>query len=101
MRRGPAMRREEQRRERERRGERAFLFGPDDRYLGEVGGDTWSWAISFTGGNVAGAARRRPTTYFLPAIATFARSWIWRQPPRISSNGFSASRRSPSSTIRW
>ena len=54
----PARRRDEQSRERERRDEHAFLFGPDERCLGKVERDEWDLAISMAGGNVVGAAKQ-------------------------------------------
>lgn len=57
-RRGPARSRDEQRRLRERRDERAFFLGPDGRCLGRVERDEWDLAISTAGGNVVEAARQ-------------------------------------------
>ncbi|MEW6281584.1 MAG: hypothetical protein AB1758_23440 [Candidatus Eremiobacterota bacterium] len=48
---------EAQRRLRQRRGERAFLFDPAlSRCLGEVERERWEEAMRFCGGNVARAA---------------------------------------------
>lgn len=55
---GPAHRRNEQREQRERRDEHAFLFGPDERFLGKVVRDEWDLAISIAGGNVVDAAKQ-------------------------------------------
>ena len=57
-RRGPAHRRDEQRGERERYDEHAFLFGPDERCFGKVERDEWDFAISIAGGNVVEAAKQ-------------------------------------------
>ena len=57
-RKGPARRRDEQRWERERRDEHAFLFGPDERCLGRVERDEWDFAISMAGGNVVEVAKQ-------------------------------------------
>lgn len=57
-RKGAARGREEQRWERERRDEHAFLFAPDERCLGRVERDEWDLAISAAGGNVVEAARQ-------------------------------------------
>lgn len=49
---------QEQRRQRERRGERAFLFAEDlTRCLGVVEREDWELAVSLHGGDVIGAAR--------------------------------------------
>lgn len=58
MRKGGPRRRDEERRERERRNEHAFLFGPDERCLGKVERGEWEFAISMSGGNVVEAARQ-------------------------------------------
>ena len=42
---------------RERRGEDAYLFGPNDQCLGKVERDKWEDAVSWVGGSVAEAAR--------------------------------------------
>ena len=55
---GPARRSDEQRWERARRDEHAFLFGPDGRCLGRVERDQWDFAISMAGGNIVKAARQ-------------------------------------------
>jgi hypothetical protein len=52
-RKGPAHRRDEQRGERERYDEHAFLFGPDERCFGKVERDEWDFAISIAGGNAS------------------------------------------------
>lgn len=57
-RKGAARGRDEQRWERERRDEHAFLFAPDERCLGRVERDEWDLAISMAGGNVVEAARQ-------------------------------------------
>jgi hypothetical protein len=57
MRKGDRRRRDEDRRKRERRNEDAFLFGPDERCLGQVERGEWECAISMPGGNVVEAAR--------------------------------------------
>jgi len=57
-RKGAARGRDEQRWERERRDEHAFLFAPDERCLGRVERDEWDPAISAAGGNVVEAARQ-------------------------------------------
>ena len=57
-RKGTARSRDEQRWERERRDEHAFLFAPDERCLGRVERDEWDLAISAAGGNVVAAARQ-------------------------------------------
>lgn len=57
-RRGAARGGDEQRWERERRDEHAFLFAPDERCLGKVERDEWDLAISLAGGNVVEAARQ-------------------------------------------
>ncbi len=57
-RKGAARGRDEQRWERERRDEQAFLFAPDERCLGRVERDEWDIAISMAGGNVVEAARQ-------------------------------------------
>ncbi len=57
-RKGPARRRDEQRWERERHDEHAFLFGPDERCLGKVERDEWDFTISMAGGNVVEAAKQ-------------------------------------------
>ena len=57
-RKGPARRRDEQRWDRERRDEHAFLFAPDERCLGRVARDEWDFAISMAGGNVVEAAKQ-------------------------------------------
>jgi len=57
-RKGPSRRRDEQRWDRERRDEHAFLFGPDERCLGKVERDEWDIAISASGGNVGEAAKQ-------------------------------------------
>ena len=54
----PARGRDEQRSDRERRDEHAFLFGPDERCLGRVERDEWDFAISMAGGNVIEAAKQ-------------------------------------------
>jgi hypothetical protein len=56
-RKGPVPRRAEQRWERERRDEHAFLFGLDHRCFGKVERDEWDFAISMAGGNVVEAAK--------------------------------------------
>lgn len=49
---------QEQRRQRERRGERAFLFAEDlSRCLGVVEREDWELAVSMHGGDVSRAAR--------------------------------------------
>ncbi len=58
MRKGGLRRREEERWERERRDEHAFLFGPDERYLAKVERGEWEFAIPISGGNVVEAARQ-------------------------------------------
>ena len=57
-RKGPARRRDEQRSERERRDEQAFLFALDGQCLGKVERDDWDFAISMAGGNVIEAAKQ-------------------------------------------
>lgn len=57
-RKGAARGRDEQRWERERRDEHAFLFAPDERCLGRVERDEWDLAISMAGRNVVEAARQ-------------------------------------------
>lgn len=48
----------EQRQDRRRRGERAFLFDKDvSSCLADVRQDRWEWAISLHGGDVVSAAR--------------------------------------------
>ena len=56
-RKGPTGRRDEQRWERERRNEDAFLFAADERCLGKVERNEWDFAISMAGGNVVEAAK--------------------------------------------
>ena len=56
-RKGRQRRGDEQRWQRERRGEDAFLFGPDEQCLGKVEREDWDFAIGMTGGNVVEAAR--------------------------------------------
>ncbi len=58
MRKGDPRRRDDERRERERRDEEAFLFGPDERCLGNVERGEWELAISLSGGAVVEAARQ-------------------------------------------
>jgi hypothetical protein len=58
MNRGDSRRRDEQRRQRARRDEHAFLFGPDERCIGKVERDEWDLAISMAGGNVVEAAKQ-------------------------------------------
>ena len=53
---GGSVRAREQRQLRERRGERAFIFDKDLRFLGEVGREEWEFAVSMCGGEVSRAA---------------------------------------------
>ncbi len=55
---GAARSRDEQRWERERRDEHAFLFGPNDQFLGRVEREKWDFAISMAGGDVIEAAKQ-------------------------------------------
>ena len=57
-RKGAARGRDEQRWERERRDEHAFLFAPDERCLGRVERDEWDLAMVAEGGNFVEAARQ-------------------------------------------
>jgi hypothetical protein len=56
-RKGRARTRDEQHGQRERRGEDAFLFGPDEECLGKIEREDWDFAIAMTGGNVVEGAR--------------------------------------------
>ena len=53
---GGSIRAREQRQLRERRGEAAFIFDKDLRFLGEVEREEWDLAVSLWGGDVFRAA---------------------------------------------
>ena len=55
---GASRSRDEQRWDRERRDEHAFLFGPTDQFLGRVEREEWDFAISTAGGDVVEAAKQ-------------------------------------------
>ncbi len=56
-RKGSGRSRDEQRWDRERRDEQAFLFGPNEQFLGRVEREEWDLAISMAGGDVVEAAK--------------------------------------------
>lgn len=88
-RKGSGRSRDEQRWDRERCDEQAFLFGPNEQFLGRVERDEWDLAISLAGGDVVEAAKQvgidvpRGTRALWgrsqeAALGAY-RSWLWRK----------------------